>query len=209
VLTISAEAPQFTPAGKAKFDSNKPSYGERAVPPATGNDPQGSCDPLGVPRLLFYGGTTVVEFLPTSDRLLQFFEWEHIWRTIWTDGRQPPKDPDDLYYLGYSSGKWENDNTFVVASTGFDPRTWVDHFGNPHSDEMSLQERYTRTDADTIEMTATLTDPKFYAKPWVGDKKTFKLQPKTEVKEVFCIPSQEEEFNRRVRNPAGLGKASK
>jgi hypothetical protein len=46
-----AEAP-FTPAGKAKFDANKPGYGPRAVPPAIGNDPMGTCDPLGIPRLL-------------------------------------------------------------------------------------------------------------------------------------------------------------
>ena len=204
-LTVSNETPMFTPVGKAKFDANKPSYGARAVPPATGNDPQGKCDPLGIPRLLFYGGTTMVEFIPAADRMLQFFEWEHIYRTIWTDGRALPKDPDDLTYLGYSTAKWENDTTFVVDSTGFDPRTWVDHFGNPHSDEMTLQERYHRTDRDTIELSLTLTDPLIYSKPWISDTKTFKLQPKAEVKEVFCIPSQEEEFNRRVRNPAGLG----
>src|SRR5579871_6710029 len=63
VLTVSAQPPQFTPLGKSKFDANKPSYGERAVPPATGNDPQGKCDPLGIPRLLFYGGTTAIEIL--------------------------------------------------------------------------------------------------------------------------------------------------
>src|SRR5690349_24986738 len=49
--TGTAEAP-FTPAGRAKFEANKPGYGPRAVPPALGNDPMGTCDPLGIPRLL-------------------------------------------------------------------------------------------------------------------------------------------------------------
>src|SRR3954454_5341436 len=46
-----AEAP-LTPSGKARFDANKPGYGPRASPPAFGNDPMGTCDPLGIPRLL-------------------------------------------------------------------------------------------------------------------------------------------------------------
>jgi hypothetical protein len=133
--------------------------------------------------------------------LLQFFEWEHIWRTIWTDGRAVPADPDPTY-LGTSAGKWDGD-TFVVDSAGFDERTWLDHFGDPHSDEMRLQERYRRVDRDTLELTVTLTDPKAYTKSWVSETKTFKLQPKKdEIQEIFCVPSQEEEFNRRVRDPA-------
>ncbi len=58
ILTVSPDTPAFTPLGKQLFDANKPSYGDRAIPPALGNDPQGKCDPLGIPRMLFYGGTT-------------------------------------------------------------------------------------------------------------------------------------------------------
>src|SRR5439155_23046960 len=85
-----------------------------------------------------------------------------------------PKDADELKWLGYSVGKWDGD-TFVVDSTGFDERTWLDHFGNPRSDQMILQERYHRVDRDTLELTMTLTDPKVYTKPWVSEKKTFRL----------------------------------
>jgi len=59
---------------------------------------------------------------------------------------------------------------------------------------------------DTLELTMTLTDPKTYTKPWVSDKKMFKLEPKTEVAEIFCAPSEEESFNKRVRDPAGSAK---
>jgi hypothetical protein len=45
VLTLSNDLPPFTPEGKKRFDSNKPSYGPRAIPPALGNDPMGNCDP--------------------------------------------------------------------------------------------------------------------------------------------------------------------
>ena len=205
-LTFSNETPPMTALGKERFNANKPSYGPRAVPPAVGNDPQGNCDPLGIPRLLFYGGTTAIEILQAPDRVVEFFEWMHVWRTIWTDGRELPKDPDPTW-LGYSAGKWNGD-TLVVESAGFDERTWVDHFGNPHSDGMRLEERYHRVDRDNLQVTLTLTDPKMYAAPWVSDIKTFRLEPKTELQDLTCVPSQEQEFNRRVRDLAG-GKTGK
>jgi hypothetical protein len=68
---------------------------------------------------------------------------------------------------------------------------------------MRFQERYHRVDRNTLELTMTLTDPKLYTKPWVSEKKTFRLVPKGEIKEMFCVPSEEQSFNSRIRNPAG------
>lgn len=202
-LTFSEDAPPMTPEGKARFDANKPSYGPRAIPPALGNDPTGKCDPLGLTRNLFLEVSIYpMEILQTPRKVLQFFEWAHVWREIWRDGRELPKDPD-LRWMGYSVGKWEAD-TFVVDSIGFDERTWLDHFGNPHSDAMRLQERYRRVDRDTLELTITLTDPKIYTRPWVSEKKIFKLAPADrEIQELFCVPSEEEAFNKNIRDPAG------
>lgn len=207
LLTLSREVPPRTPAGQAMFDAYKPSYGPRAIPPASGNDPQGNCDPLGIPRLLLTGGFTAIEMVQIPDRVLQFFEHGHVWRTIWTDGRELPKDTEDPTWLGYSVGKWDGD-IFVVQSTGLDERTWIDHFGNPHSDAMRLEERYRRLDRDNLELTITIDDPKIYTKPWVSEKKTFKLEPKTQLREDFCVPSEEQAFNKRMRDPAG-GKTGK
>ena len=205
-LTVSNETPPMTPLGQQKFNANKPSYGVRAIPPALGNDPQGNCDPLGIPRLLFYGGTSAIEFLQAPDRVVQFFEWMHVWRTIWTDGRPLPEDPDPTW-LGYSVGKWEGD-TFIVDSVGFNDRTWLDHFGSPHSDQMRLQERYKRLDRDNLQLTLTLADPTIYSKPWVSDVKTFRFEPKTQLQDLTCVPSDEQAFNKRVRDVAG-GKTGK
>ncbi len=201
-LALSEQAPPFTAWGKERFDANKPGYGPRAVPPALGNDPTGKCDPLGLIRnLLLEVSIYQMEFVQTPKRVLQFFEWAHSWREVWTDGRQLPANTEPSW-MGHSVGKWEGD-TFVVNSTGFDERTWLDHFGNPHSDEMRLEERYRRVDRDTLELTMTLTDPKTYTKPWVSEKKIYKLVPNRELPELFCVPSEEEEFNRNVRDPAG------
>jgi len=199
---VMTNPPAMTPEGQAKFDLTKPGYGPRMVPPAFGNDPMGNCDPLGMPRLTFMEVVIYpMELMQTPKRVIQFFEWAHVWREIWTDGRELPKDPDP-HWLGYSVGKWDED-TFVVDSVGFDPRTWLDHFGHPVSEEMRLQERYRRLDRDHLELTTTITDPKMYTKPWTSEKKIFQLMPKREIQELFCVPSEEQSFNKRVRDPAG------
>jgi hypothetical protein len=204
VLTMSNETPPMTAWGKAKFDAAKPVYGPRAVAGGLGNDPMMTCDPVGMPRYLFLEVSIYpMEFIRTSKRVLQHFEWGNVYRQIWVDGRELPKDPEPAW-MGYSVGRWEGD-TFVVNSVGFDERTWLDHFGNPVSDQARLEERYRRVDRDTLELTITLTDPKAYTKTWVSEKKIFKLDPKHEIQELFCVPSENDAFNKRVRDPgAGI-----
>jgi len=201
--------PVFTPAGKARFDANKPSYGPRAVPPAVGNDPLGQCNPDGLARILMFNRP--VEFIQLPNRLIQFFQYHRVLREVWMDGRTLPETPDVPRWYGYSVGRWEGD-TLVVDSTGFDDRQWIDNLGYPYSDEMRLQERYRRTDHDHIEMVVIVNDPKYYAKPWVSQTKTWQLL-KTPgeysapgwngLVEELCVPMDEvEQFNRRIRNPA-------
>ena len=198
-----AYPPPMTPWGRAKFDAAIVSYGPRAVPPGEGNDPVSNCDPLGYPRDLWEADLRPFEFVQTPDRVLQHMQYHDLWRTIWTDGRQLPKDPDPAWN-GYSVGKWEGD-TFVVESNGYDDRTWIDRFGYPHSDQMRLVERYKRVNANTLELNMTLTDPKTYTAPWVGDMITF-VNPKVAIFEEICAPSEENHFNEQIRDPA-VGKA--
>jgi hypothetical protein len=208
LLTMSNQPPPFTPEGQAKFNAAKPLYGPRTVPGAKSNDPSmGTCDPVGIPRQLFLEVSIYnMEFVPAKDRTIQFFEWAHDYRNIWTDGRALPKDPDPRWQ-GYSTGKWEGD-TFAVTSVGFDDRTWLDHFGNPISDALRLEERYRRVDPNNLEMVITVNDPKIYTKPWVSDKKTLRLVPKGELSEIYCVPSEEQAFNKGIRDPAA-GKTGK
>jgi hypothetical protein len=194
-LAFSA-APPMTPAGQAKYDAAKPGMGPRAVP--LGNDPMMICDPLGYPRLLNYNYG--MEFVHLPDRVLQVFEFGHTFRTIWTDGRKLQDDPEPRW-LGYAVGRWDGD-TFVVESNGFDDRTWLTTQGHQHSTRMRLTERFRRTAADTLEVTLTIDDPEMYTKPWVTTGR-LRLMPAAEVGEYFCVPSEEEEYRKTVREPAG------
>ncbi len=226
---FSNDVPPFTPLGQKMFDANKPSYGRnlgspeanahteehigrrRAVPPANGTDPYQYCNPEGVTRALIYPDPLEMNVLP--DKIMQQFQWTYATRTIWTDGRKLPEDADQLRWWGYSTGHWDGD-TFIVDSSGFDERTWIDHFGYPHSTDMKLQERYRRIAYDVIELSMIVTDPKVYTRPWVSQTKKFrKLDTKDSIKtadgwtglmEDLCAPADEvDQFDRRVRDPAG------
>ena len=129
------------------------------------------------------------------------------------DGRQPdPQDDQYSSYNGMGTARWDGD-TFVVTTTGVDERTWVDHFGYPHSVDMVLEERYRRIAYDVLELNMTITDPKVYTAPWKSQTKKFRRIEKGTIKSVdgwaglledICAPADEvDQFNRRVRDPAG------
>jgi hypothetical protein len=189
--------PPMTQWALARFDAQRPGYGPRRTP--GGNDPILLCDPMGFPRVMFLN--TPFEFVQVAGRVVQFFEHEHEYRSIWTDGRPLPQDPDPTWY-GYAIGHWEADDTFVVESTGFRDSTWLGSTGYPHSEDMRVTERYHRVDHDTILYDITINDPKAYTQPIVGPHRIMKLRPKDEMVEEICVPSEEKSFADRVAEPA-------
>jgi hypothetical protein len=189
--------PPMTPWAKVRFDAERPGYGARRS--AGGNDPILQCDPIGFPRVMFLN--TPFEFVQTKGRVIQFFEHEHEYRTIWTDGRSLPTDADPAWY-GYAIGHWEGDDTLVVESAGFRDSTWLGSTGYPHSEDMRITERYHRVDAETILYDITITDPKAYTQPIVGPHRKMKLRPNDELIEEICVPSEEKSFAQRVADPA-------
>lgn len=195
--TPSLNPPPMTAWAQARYDAAKPGYGPKAAP--GGNDPILKCDPTGMPRILFWD--SLIEFEQIPGRMLMFFEANHLWRDVWTDGRKLPDDPDITWY-GTSIGRWESDDTFVVETVGVNDRQWLDFYGHPHSDEMQLTERYKRLNRNFLSMTVTIHDPKAYTADWVGVPRYYELKPKIEIPPLFCAPSDEEAFDQRIREPA-------
>ena len=199
--------PPLTAAGKAVFDKNIPYNGPRSKPGAFATDPLGKCDPLGYPRNMYVNGRAF-EFIQTPRKILQSFDWTHNYREVWTNNITLPEDPDPRWY-GWAVGKWEGD-TLVITSKGYNPKTWLENLGYPHSENMTMEERWTRTAYDTLELTMKVNDPEYYTAPWVSAKpQVFKLQlpiDRSIIGEEFCVPSEEENFNQNIRNLAGAGK---
>src|SRR5689334_9570756 len=178
--------------------------GARMVPADQINDPLSTlADPGGFPRNLLFE-LRPFEVVQLPNKVLMLYMFEKRWRVIWTDGRQLPTNPDPRWY-GYSVGHWEDDYTFVVNSNGTDERTWLDNAGNPHSDQLRVEERYHRVDRNTIELTVTIDDPKTYTSPWVAlDKLPFTLMPPTtDLIEMMNAASEVQAVAARFRAEAG------
>jgi hypothetical protein len=197
--------PPMTPAGQKLWEATQATENPREPTGAKNGgpgskDPMMLCDPLGYPRAFTYNYGMEIAYLP--GRVMQFFEWGHTWRTIYTDGRPLPTEPPQPRFYGYAVGRWEG-NTFVIESNGYDPSTWLDQDwrktarGFPHSDEMRMVERWTRTSYGTLEFELTIFDSKIYTKPWTTSAR-YELRPQTELWEYTCVPSFSDFYNTRV-----------
>ena len=91
------------------------------------------------------------------------------YRIIYMDGRelkgQVRGDDDNPLYYGRAVGQWEGD-TLVVRTTGFNEDFWFTNGGLPHTDQLSLIERFSRPDYDTLRYEVTVDDPGAYTEPW-------------------------------------------
>src|SRR5437870_12819014 len=83
------DVPAFTAWGYEQYQATRSEESPLGIPLSNSKDPMMRCDPLGYPRLFAYNYG--FEFLQLPDRAIQFFEWGHNWRTIWTDGRKLPR----------------------------------------------------------------------------------------------------------------------
>ena len=191
----------YTPMGLEALKANKPSGpGVRQVPASLSNDPMDQCDPIGFPRMELYELRTF-ELLQNAKQVVYLNQYFGNFRVIWTDGRELPKDPEPRWN-GYSVGKWVDDYTFVVETTGLNPRSWLDHAGRPHSDALRVEERFHRVDHDNMELSVMIYDPKFYAEPWQAlNKFPLHLQPADyDMPEFLCSPIDFAEYKKQVED---------
>jgi hypothetical protein len=93
-------------------------------------------------------------------------------RIIYTDGREQVGaiggDDDNPLYFGRAVAEWDGD-TFVVDTIGFNERFWLTNGGLPHTEDLHLVERLTRTDFDTLHYEVTIDDPGAYTRPWTAE----------------------------------------
>jgi hypothetical protein len=176
------DPPALTAWGEARFKEAKDSNGGNFRLDETNDPVLTQCHPPGLPRVYFHPYPFEVMHTPKVTVLL--YEYDHIVRRIYTDGRKLPEDPD-LLWMGTSVGRWEANNTFVVETVGFDDRTWLDRLGHAHSDQLKVTERFRRVDRDHLELEITMEDPKALAKPW---RSTFYYEnrPQWELGEISC-----------------------
>lgn len=147
--------------------------------------PTAHCRPTGFPWL-----TTVplpFKIVQTPELILVLHEENSVFRQIFLDGREKMRDAVPRW-MGYSTGRWEDD-VLVVETTGFNDRHWLDGMGHPNSDQLTVIERFRRTDAGHLEVEITIDDPGAYTRP-ITYTPTYTLQPDDDLLEYFCAENE-------------------
>jgi len=145
------------------------------------DSPLARCLPVSLPFLNNRGLARIVQ---TPQLIVVMHESPNSpHRTIFTDGRGLPKDPNPTW-LGYSVGRWEGD-TLVVETAGFNDKGWLDVGGHPQTESLRITERFHRRDFGHMELEMVLDDPATFTKP-VPMRIENVLVPDTEILEDVC-----------------------
>jgi hypothetical protein len=152
----------YTPEAKKLRDENRANYLER--------DPEVKCYLPGVPRANYMH--LPFQIFQSEKSMIVAYEYAGAVRNfLFNDPGPPPVDS----WMGQSVARWEGD-TLVVKVSGMNDRTWFDRAGNHHSDQMTVEERWTLTGPTTMRYEATITDPNTFTRPWKMSFNLYKRQ---------------------------------
>jgi hypothetical protein len=152
----------YQPWAREKTKSERTSTGPNKTFENTTDPVLKYCDPYGYPRI--YMGPAKIQFIQTADFVYILYGYGPTWRLV-SLNRKHPDDPDPTWG-GDSIGWYENGDTLVVDTVGFNDKTWLDQVGHPHTEKLHLTERFRRVDQDTLQLDLTIDDPGAYTKPW-------------------------------------------
>jgi hypothetical protein len=152
------------------------------------DDPTLRCTPtaLGTLNVSLFDVGAVGQIIATPKFVVMLTETFHAYRVVPTDGRKHREDVPPSY-RGDSVGHWDGD-VFVMETKNFTDDTWMSAEGrvSPHSDELRIVERYRRVDKNTLEIEATVYDPKVLTGPWTVPKQTLTLAPFDQILPLIC-----------------------
>ena len=167
-----------------------------------GEDPYNYCLPGGPYRL---SGGFAWRFLTTNNasHIFQVQEGNaHTYRQIFMDGRSHPEDPSPTWY-GHSTGLWDGD-TLVIDTMGLNTRFWLDRGGTPHTEQLHMVERWTRTNYTTMTREVTFEDPGAFTRPFTVSTTAMLGVPGSEIMEYICIENNQYGLPGGLDNPARI-----
>jgi len=181
----------YRPAAAAKRKENGENWLTR--------DPEIKCYMPGIPRATYM--PYPFQIVQSKDTILMAYEFASASRIIRMNSTE--KSPASAW-MGWSVGRWEGE-TLVIDVTDLEEQTWFDRAGNFHSDALHVVERYTPSDANTLNYEVTIEDSKVFTRPWKMSMPLYRHQEKSaQLMEYKCVEFVEELMYGHLRKqPAG------
>jgi hypothetical protein len=151
------------------------------------DDPHLWCLPMGVPRSTPYPFRFVQNYThkaPTHMFILHEGNI-HSFRQIFMDGRKHPAELDPTWF-GHSIGWFDNKDTLVIDTVGYNDKFWFDRQGTPHTEQLHTIERWTRINEGTLRNEVTTEDPGAFSRPFTTTWTARLAAPGDEIMEYIC-----------------------
>jgi hypothetical protein len=133
----------------------------------------------GPPMLPNYFYNNNYQVVQSKDTIIILTEMVHDARVVRMNGTHPP--PSVRKWFGDSIGRWDGD-TLVIETTNFHPQ----HGFRNSWEQLTLTERLTRRDLNTLSYRFTVEDPTTFTAPFTGELVFSAMAPGEQVYEYAC-----------------------
>jgi hypothetical protein len=123
------------------------------------------CWPVGVPGFSAYSLVEPFFFYQMPDKVVVINQGGPEIRRIYLNVTHS-KDVKPSWY-GESVGHYENGDTLVIDTIGISPKSFVDNYRTPHTDQLHVVERWKlAADGQTVGVSVFVEDPGAFTMPW-------------------------------------------
>src|SRR5262245_5700572 len=123
------------------------------------------CWPVGVPGFNAYSLVEPFYFYQTAEKVVVINQGGPEIRRIYLNVTHSKNVKPSWY--GESVGHYENGDTLVIDTIGISPKSYVDNYRTPHTDQLHVVERWKlAADAMTVDVSIFVEDPGAFTMPW-------------------------------------------
>lgn len=156
--------------------------------------PKERCWPVGVPAFLLYPATPVY-FFQTPKEVVMVWMQDHQVRRVRLNEQHDPNPRSG--WFGDSVGHYEGD-TLVVDTIGLSPRTFIDNYFTPHTDQLHVVERFRMIEGGrTLEVKVHVEDPGTFTMPW-NAMQLYRRMDNGPMLETVCAENNDDHFDHGV-----------
>jgi hypothetical protein len=152
------------------------------------------CWPHGVPGFLLYPVHPIF-IIQSPKQVVMTWGQDFQLRRVWLDVPHSA-NPKPSWY-GESVGHYENGDTLVVDTIGFNDRTYVDNYRTPHTTQLHTVERFKLLPGgEAMEVTVRVADPGAFTMPWTAVQRYARDRREAEVPlhEMVCAENNSDHF---------------
>jgi hypothetical protein len=123
------------------------------------------CWPVGVPGFVAYSLVEPFYFYQMPDKVVVIVqngpEVRHVYLNTTHSKHVKPS------WYGESVGHYENGDTLVIDTVGISPKSFIDNYSTPHTDQLHVVERLKlAADGKTVDVSVFVEDPGAFTTPW-------------------------------------------